>query len=265
MDKFQSPLPAFGFVSSPLLDDDAVYVQAGAAFVKLDKRTGAVRWRALVDDGGMMGSAFSSPVFATIGGKRQLVVQTRLAMAGVDPDSGRELWKTLIPADRGMNIFTPVVLGDAFFASAYGGGSRRFDIERRGDDFLPRQVWELKTQGYMSTPVVIDGHAYMHLRNQRLTCIDLATGREKWTTSQLFGKYWSLVTNGRLILALDEKGILYLIRVNPEKFELIDSRKVSQGEAWAHLAVCGDELFIRDLNSLAKWQWRGSPAAAPSP
>jgi hypothetical protein len=68
-----------------------------------------------------------------------------------------------------------------------------------------------------------------------------------------------------LILALDEKGILYLIRVNPEKFELIDSRKVSQGEAWAHLAVCGDELFIRDLNSLAKWQWRGSPAAAPSP
>ena len=62
VEKFGTALPAFGFVCSPLVDDKAVYVQAAAAFVKLDKKTGEVLWRTLQDAGGMNGSAFSSPV-----------------------------------------------------------------------------------------------------------------------------------------------------------------------------------------------------------
>ena len=37
------------------------------------------------------------------------------------------------------------------------------------------EVWSNKAQGHMSTPVVIKVHAYMHLQNQRFTCIDLKT------------------------------------------------------------------------------------------
>ena len=61
----ESPLQAFGFVSSPLVIGDHVFVQAGAGFVKLDKATGKVVWRVLEDGGGMWGSAFSSPYPAT--------------------------------------------------------------------------------------------------------------------------------------------------------------------------------------------------------
>lgn len=256
VEKFQSPLPAFGFVCSPLVDGDSVYVQAGAACVRLRKQTGELIWRSFEDDGGMMGSVFSSPIFAEIAGKRQLVVQARIKIAGLDPESGQVLWSRPIPADRGMNIFTPVVFGDSFFCSAYGGGSRRCDVSRRDDAFDVSQKWEGKFQGYMSTPIVIDGHAYMHLRNQRFMCLDLETGKEKWTTSQIFGKYWSMVANGDQILALDEKGILYLIRATPEKFDLVDSRKIAPAETWAHLAVCGDELVIRELNGLAVYRWK---------
>ena len=56
---FDSPLPAFGFVSSPLVIGEHVYVQAGSGFVKLNKVTGEVAWRTLDDAGGMNGSAFS--------------------------------------------------------------------------------------------------------------------------------------------------------------------------------------------------------------
>jgi outer membrane protein assembly factor BamB len=109
----------------------------------------------------------------------------------------------------------------------------------------------------MSTPVVIDGHAYLHLRNQRFTCIDLATGKERWTTRP-FGKYWSLVAQDRKILALDERGELLLIKANPEKFELLGQRHISDSPTWAHLAVVGDELFIRDLKGLTVHRWRGA-------
>jgi hypothetical protein len=62
------------------------------------------------------------------------------------------------------------------------------------------------------------------------------------------------------ILALDQRGILYLIRANPEKFDLLDQRRVSDEETWAHLTLCGDELYVRELNALAVYRW-----ASPSP
>ncbi len=78
--------------------------------------------------------------------------------------------------------------------------------------------------GYMSTPVVIDGHAYLHLQNQRFTCINLKTGERTWT-SQAFGKYWSLVAQGDRMLALDQRGVLRLIKANPKKFDLLGEIK----------------------------------------
>jgi len=116
----------------------------------------------------------------------------------------------------------------------------------------------------MSTPVVIDGHAYLHLRNQRFTCIDLATGKDRWTT-QPFGKYWSLVAQGKQILALDERGDLLLIHANPEKFDLVGKVHVSDAPTWAHLAVCDREIFIRDLKGLTVHRWQAAPGSQGTP
>jgi outer membrane protein assembly factor BamB len=131
-------------------------------------------------------------------------------------------------------------------------------LTRASASLAASQEWDNKATGYMSSPVVIDGHVYMHLRNQRFTCIDLASGATRWTSTP-FGKYWSLVANGDRILALDERGELLLIRANPERFELLDQRKLSDDPTWAHLAVCGDELFVRELNALTAYHWRDVP------
>ena len=109
-------------------------------------------------------------------------------------------------------------------------------------------------QGYMSSPVVIGDFVYLHLRNQRFACIDLKTGKERWITTP-FGKYWSMVVQDDRILALDERGDLLLIRANPEKFELLDSRHISDDPTWAHLAVRDNEVFVRTLKSQIVFQW----------
>ncbi len=251
---FKSPLPAFGNVSSPLVDGDAVYVQAGGSVVKLRKATGEVNWRVLKNEGGMNGSAFSSPVLTELAGKRQLIVQTRSKLAGVDPDKGDVLWTQTVPSFRGMNILTPTVIDDAIFTSAYQNKSWLYKVKKDGDQYAVKEAWNNKARGYMSTPVVIDGHAYLHLQNQRFTCIDLKTGESKWT-SKSFGKYCSLTVQGDRILALDQRGILLLIKANPKEFELLDEMKVSDDETWAHLAVVGGELYVRELNALAAYRW----------
>ena len=255
MQDLKSPLPSFGFVSSPLVRGDHVFVQAGAGFVKLDKRTGKVVWRVLEDGGGMMGSAFSSPYPVELGGVPQILVQNRDDLAGIDPEAGTVLWKTKVEAFRGMNIVTPTVHDGRVFTTSYGGGSWLFAVDPARAEKPVEQVWRNKIQGYMSTPVVIGGHAYVHLRNQRFACLDLATGKEAWVTKP-FGRYWSLVAQGDRILALDETGDLRLIRATPEQYDLVGTAKVATAESWAHLAVEGDEVYVRDLEGLSAYRWK---------
>lgn len=254
-EELKTEIPTFGFVCSPLVDGDALYVQAGGGVVRLDKESGKIRWRSMVDGGGMDGSAFSSPVLANIAGKRQLVVQSRTHLAGLDPDDGKELWSTAVEAFRGMNILTPtIVSSNRVFTSTYGGKTVAFDISNSGGRFGVAPAWTFKAQGYMTSPILLNNHAYLHLRSQRALCIDVATGTEKWTSPQGFGKYWSMVANGERILALDERGILFLIRANPEKFEVVAERKIAD-DTWAHLAIAGNQLFVRELRAIAAYDW----------
>ena len=253
--QYGTDLPAFGFVSSPLVDGDFIYVQASGAVCKLEKATGKVVWRVLESRDTMHASAFSSPVLADVARKRVLVAQTRRALVALDPESGETIWSRDIQAFQGMNILTPTVVGDRVFTSAYGGKSHLFEIQGEKERPEVAEMWSNPVEAYMSSPIVIDGHAYLHLRNQRFTCIDLASGQSKWTTKP-YGKYWSMVARGDRILALDEEGMLYLVQANPNAFTLLDSRKVSEEETWAHLAVCQDQLFIRELNAMAVWHWQ---------
>jgi outer membrane protein assembly factor BamB len=255
MKRYKAPLPAFGFVCSPMIEGDHLYVQAGAGFVKLDKETGKSVWRALDDKGGMYGSAFSSPTMAKLGGIEQVVVLTRTDMTGVEPEKGKVLWKKPIKAFRGMNILTPTIFGNSVFTSSYGGKSLLFDLAKDSDGFSIKQKWENKQEGYMSGPIVIGDYCYIHLRKQRMTCLDMKSGETKWISSESFGKYMSMVSNGKEILALDEDGTLYLIEANPEKLFIKEKRTISKSSSWAHLAVAGNQLFVRELEAIACYEW----------
>ena len=260
--QFKSGVPEFGFVCSPLVDGDAIYVQAANAVVKLEKATGKVTWRAMENGTSIMESgAFSSPIIAMVAGKRQLIAQSREHLAGLDLQTGAVLWKQAVPSFRGMNILTPVVIGDAIFTSSYQNKSWLYKVAKSDSGYAVSETWQNTAQGYMSTPVVIDGYAYMHLANQRFACVDLKTGERTWT-SKPFGKYASLVAQGSKILALDERGILLLIKADPKEFVLLDEQTVSDGETWAHLAIAGEEIFVRELNAISAFRWRTPKAQA---
>lgn len=251
--RLDTPVPSFGFVCSPLVIGEHVYVQAGGGFAKLNKRTGALVWRTLIDGGGM-DSAFSSPVAATIHGVPQLVVQMREKLAGVAPETGDVLWSQVVPSFRGMNILTPTVFEGGVFTSSYKNRTFFYKIEKADAAWRVHEAWTTRAQGYMSSPVVIADHAYLHLGNGRLCCIDLKAGAEKWRTTP-FGEYWSMVANRDRILALDQRGELLLIAASPEKFELLDRKEVADCESWAHLAVSRNQVFVRDLKGLSVFEW----------
>ena len=205
----------------------------------------------------MMGSAFASPTFGKLAGKDQLLVQTRTKLAGVDKEKGTLIWEKEIPSFRGMNILTPVQVGEGVFTSTYGGNTRLLNVlGEAGKAINTSDAWSFKYEGNMTTPVIVDGHAYLLGKDRRFVCVNLKDGKEAWRTEERFGEYWNLVARGDKLLALDNRGKLFLIKANPQKFELLDQREVSKAETWAHLAVVGDEIFIRDLEGITAYQWK---------
>ena len=254
--KEKTPKPQFGFVCSPLLDKEHVYVQVGSALRKVRKDDGETVWKVLTDERAMFGSAFSSPIRSTIGNRDQIVVQTRMELAGVAPHDGKVIWKTPVKAFRGMNILTPTVIGDKIFTSTYGGGTFWYGVEKKGAQQAIAPLWQHKLEGYMSSPVVVDDFVYMHGRDKRFHCLDPREKKVLWSTADVYGDYWSMVANGKSILALDNRGFLLLIEASPKGFKLVDRIEVSGRPTWAHLVVCGNEVYVRDLKGLTAYRWQ---------
>jgi hypothetical protein len=95
----------------------------------------------------------------------------------------------------------------------------------------------------------------MHGRDKRFHCFDAEDGALKWSSAEKFGEYASLVAQGNRALALTDGGELLLLELDPEKFQLVAKKKLADAPTWAHLAVCGDELFVRELKAISKWRW----------
>ena len=261
--KYGVPREDFGHVCSPLIVDpdetvdSYIYLQCCAGFIKLNRLTGEQVWRTL--DGGnesmMSRGAFSSPIVAKLAGRRQLVVQTRTDLAGVELETGEVLWKQPVPNFRGMNILTPTVSGDLVFTSSYQNRSFGFRIQNDQGKFTAREQWIAPSKGYMSSPVIIGNHVYLHLQSKRMASINLETGKTNWTSGERFGDYCSMITNGKQILALDSNGKLLLIEPSPEKLKLVGSVNLDSNDTWAHLAIDGDQVFVRGLKSLSAYRW----------
>ena len=268
--KFKTPIPGFGCVCSPMVDGKFVYMQAGASFCKIEQDSGKIIWRTMKDTGGLRGGGFSSPVITTLDGKRQILLQARTELTGIDVNSGAVLWKKQVKSFRGMNILTPLPYENGVYTSTYRYGSFFYSIKKGNESWIADEKWKngSKSSAYMASPVLFEGHAYLLIQDGNFACYNLKTGKECWRSEKRFGSgrhgmYMSLVRQEDRILGLDQGGNLHLIKASPKEFQLIDSRKVSEQSTWAHLAVSGDQVAVRELNGIALYDWKTKAIPIP--
>ena len=69
----------------------------------------------------------------------------------------------------------------------------------------------------------------------------------------------SFILKDENILALDERGLLYLIQANSKELIILDSRRISNQNTWAHLAISNGQIAIRELNGILLYDW-GKPS-----
>jgi outer membrane protein assembly factor BamB len=236
--------PTHGIASSPLVIDGLVIVLAGGgngrSLVAYDAETGVSRWA-----GGDDEAAYSSPLVATLGGVRQIVVLNLRHLTGHDPGTGEVLWKDRWP-DRPEKVSQPVVLGDdrIFASMGYGVGGRLVRVARRPDGGFDADLqWETRRLKAKFTQVVEHEGFLYGLDEGVLVCLDPADGERRWKRGR-YGHGQVLLVDDLLLLQAED-GNVVLIDPNPESLVELTRFKAVEGKTWATPALAGDLLIVR--------------------
>jgi outer membrane protein assembly factor BamB len=236
--------------ASPVIDGNLVFVAGGGkgqSLLAFDKETGKLAWKGEDDQ-----MTHATPVAASIHGQRQIIFFTQSGLVSVVPESGKVLWRQPFK----YNVSTaasPVVADDIVYCAAgYGVGAGAYKISKQGNEFKSTQLWRSEgnepVANHWSTPVYKDGHLYGMFSFKKygtgpLKCVELATGKVKWTEPN-FGA-GNVILAGNTVIALADNGELVVVAANPEKYTELSRSKVVDGKCWSTPALANGKIYIR--------------------
>ena len=252
-------LPRWGITQNPLIYGDLLILASQtkkAGVVAYDKNTGAVQWTSPRLPGDI---GYVTPKVINIGGDDQLVmIPANGTVLGMELNTGKELWsyggwQCKIPVSN----VTEIGDGRLFITGGYRAGSAMIKVEKEDDKFVARELYKTQEFGTHVHPAILyRGHLYGHCstndRRDGLVCMDL-DGNVKWKTtrSPLFDKGGFILSDG-LFLSIDgNKGFLYLIEPDSERYKQLASAKLLDTDmCWAPLVLSDGKLLIRDQKQM---------------
>jgi outer membrane protein assembly factor BamB len=289
MKDYEAGLPVWGFAAHPLVDGDKLICLVGGTndrlVVAFDKKTGKELW-ASQSCGGDFG--YCPPMIYTFGGKRQLVIWHTRALVGLDPETGKRLWRVEFEARAALTAPTPRKVGDdKLFITSFYNGSMLVQVTADG----AKEVWRSKAKGetpdkttdlssIMCTPWVQGEHIYGVCSYGELRCIEAGTGKRLWASMQATrgartpkkfidepepdqSERWSLafiVPHGDRYFLFNEQGDLIIAKLTPKGYEeqsrshLIDPTNTMAGRnrlvVWMHPAFAQKCVFVRNDKEL---------------
>jgi outer membrane protein assembly factor BamB len=240
---------------SPLVDGNRLIVTPGgpgAGMAALDKMTGKTIWtsKEMSEDAG-----YASPVVADVHGVRTIMTLTSDAGVGVRASDGKVMWRYRPAANGTANVTTPVYADSkVFFSSAYGTGGGLVGLRAAGGENRAQEIYFTRDmQNHHGGIVLVNGYLYGY-NNSILTCIEWATGKQMWRDRSV-GKGSVVYADGHLYV-LSENNVVGLVEATPAGYREKGRFTVrDQGlPSWAHPAVAGGRLYIRDQGTLASYR-----------
>ncbi|MDB5310387.1 MAG: hypothetical protein JWO38_4589 [Gemmataceae bacterium] len=260
--EFGAKVPEWGFAGSPVVDGEKVFAHIAAekngCVMAFDRTSGKELWRSLSDPGG-----YCTPVVIHPKSGRQLVLWTPQNVHGLDPETGRSLWKVAYKVTYGVSIAPPVFRDDVLFVTGYWEGSKAIRLGPKPT--AAGVIWtDPKTlRGLMAQPLYRDGHLYAIDKDYGLTCVELATGKKVWDddnqlTPRGRNPHASIVwvNDSDRALALNAAGELVLCRLGPKGYQEESRTKAVNGRVWGHPAFADRFLFAKTDGAEA-WQTAG--------
>lgn len=255
---------------SPLVVGDRVIVNPGTqsqqsadgALVAYDRKTGAK-----VRSGGSAVAGYSSPMFANVAGKDQILLFDAGGMAGFDAESLAELWRFPWRTQSGINSAQPIVVDDGkkssaakiFIASGYGRGGAMLEVKEEKGTWSVEELWTTGRNAMrckFASPVLHEGYIY-GLDDGDLQCISAEDGKVQWTDKRQPGEggayaHGQVLLSDGLLIAITQHGEAAIVEARPDRFNEIGRVKVLKGnKTWNNPALADGRFYIRNHLEMA--------------
>ena len=234
-------IPDWGFAGAPLLHGNLVILNVGRAGCALDKATGKLVWKSDEDNAG-----YSNPLLRSHTGGTEVILGSGRSYLAVKPEDGTLLWEHRWNTSYGVNAADPIIDGDrVLISSGYNKGAALLKF----DGSMPVQLWQARDfRNQFNSSVLVAGHVYGidhdESKDASLKCLDLETGKVRWTEESVgFG---SLIAVSNKLLVLTSKGELIVAHASPEKFNVISRAKVLDGKCWSQPVLANGHIYVRN-------------------
>ncbi len=234
----------WGFSGSPTVEGELLLIDAGgkgASTLALDKKSGALVWKAGDDEPG-----YGSPRVVMLDGRKTVLVFKAGSIVGHALETGAVLWRHEWETAWKINAATPVLAGDlVVISSAYNHGAAALRVKGG----KPAQVWfTKKLLAQFNTPVLRDGSLFgidgEVGKRSALVCLDANTGDERWRTADV--KNGSLILAGDKLVVLTETGELILADAFATAYRELGRAKVLGDRCWVQPAMADGVLFCKN-------------------
>jgi outer membrane protein assembly factor BamB len=215
--------PRWGVAFSPLVEGNRLILNpgaGGAAVVACQADTGDEIWRWGSDPAG-----YSSPLVATIGKQRLVIMFTGKALAGLRLEDGKEVFRYPWATDYQVNPAMPIVFRTrqgntvrdyVFITSGYGQGCGLLHLHTRIDNTIAVEPVYTADNfcSHFGSPVRIGDHVY-GFHEAELIALNLRTGEIDWRQSGF--KKGNVCALGDELVVLGEEGKVAIGVATPDQ------------------------------------------------
>jgi outer membrane protein assembly factor BamB len=271
VDDYETRIPTWGMVASPLVDGKQLITLVGGAqgalVVSFDKLTGKEIWRSLEDSE----PGYCPPMLYTFDGTRQVIVWHPHAVSSLDPANGKLIWQIPFEVKAGLCVPVPRQVGNRLFVTAFYNGPLMIEVGPGGKS--AKIAWkgksnsEINTDGLhsiMPTPWVDETNIYGVCSYGQLRCLDAKTGTRMWETRAATGegRWWNafLIPHDDRFFIHNEQGDLIIARLTPAGYyelsraRLVEPTRDVNGRMtiWSHPAFAMQSVFARNDKEIVR-------------
>ena len=254
----------WGYASSPLLVDGALYIQVlhgmntdDPSYVfKVDGASGKTLWKIERPTPARAESpdAYTTPLLIQAPSGPELVITGGDVVTGHDLATGRELWRAegLNPHGHGAYriVASPIPLGDMVIAPTRERPMLAFRAGGRGNVSKSHLVWSSDNGPDVPTPATDGTYLYVVRDNGVVWCLNAKTGARIYGPQRLrSGTYSSspVVADGK-VFATSEDGVTSVFATG-STFQLLGENNLNE-YTLSSPAISDGQIFIRTAGHL---------------
>ncbi|MBL4884186.1 MAG: PQQ-binding-like beta-propeller repeat protein [Planctomycetaceae bacterium] len=258
----------WGYGTSPIILGNQVILNTGPGdrvmITALDLKTGKTLWEAVEPqdgtsdksaDGKFKGS-WSTPIFAMVEGKTQIISVMPKRVVAYDPDSGKILWycNGVNHKNGELSYSSAIIVGDlCYVTGGYKGPSMAIRLGGSGDVTETHRVWRIENQPQnIGSAVQVNGLIYRPNADPGiLDCVDPKTGNIQWK-SRGTGAYWaSTIKAGNYLYATAQDTTTIVYKANADQLEEVSRNRLeAEGTCNATPAASNGKIYIRTFSHL---------------